>query len=214
MTMPVQRRLELIAWAESMGGWIIEDDYDSEFRYRGRPLPALMSLDPNGRTLYLGSFSKVISPAMRLSFLVVPDRLAQRFSATIAQLGAKASLMPQPVLAEFMASGQFGSHIRRMRRIYARRQAALIESACKHLAGLAEIEPQASGMHVIARLTLPHMTDAEASRRAEAAGLVAPALSSYAMHARRERGLVLGYAGFNEAEIEKAVITLAAALRN
>lgn len=213
MTMPVQRRLELISWAESAGGWIIEDDYDSEFRYRGRPLPALMSLDPNGRTLYLGSFSKVISPAMRLSFLVVPDRLAQRFSATIAQLGAKASLMPQPVLAEFMASGQFGSHIRRMRRVYARRQAALIEAARKHLSGVAEIEPQAAGMHVIARLTLPHMTDAEASRRAEAAGLVAPALSSYAMHARRERGLVLGYAAFSEAEIERAVIALAAALR-
>jgi GntR family transcriptional regulator/MocR family aminotransferase len=213
MTMPVQRRLELIAWAEKTGGWIVEDDYDSEFRYRGRPLPALMSLDPNGRTLYLGSFSKVISPAMRLSFLVVPDRLAQRFSATIAQLGAKASLMPQPVLAEFMASGQFGSHIRRMRRVYAKRQAALIDAARHNLAGIADIEPQASGMHVIARLTVPHMTDAEASRRAEAAGLVAPALSSYAMHARRERGLVLGYAAFSEQEIDRAVVTLASALR-
>ncbi len=128
VTMPLSRRLELLDWADEAKATIIEDDYDSEYRYVGRPLPALMSLDRKARVIYSGSFSKVFSPLLRLGYIVVPKSLAERFRAERLSHGAPPSLMAQPALCEFMTSGTFAIHIRRMRRIYAARREALIEA--------------------------------------------------------------------------------------
>ena len=116
VTMPLTRRLELLSWAKEANAIVIEDDYDSEYRYVGRPLPALMSLDRDARVIYSGTFSKVFSPIIRLGFIVVPKRLIEVFRHERANFGAPPSLLVQPALAQFMEDGQFAIHIRRMRR--------------------------------------------------------------------------------------------------
>lgn len=211
-TMPLARRLQLIEWAIAEDAWIIEDDYDSEYRYRGRPLPALASLDERGRVLYVGSFSKTMLPGLRLGFLVVPAALADRFAATIAARTPRAALMMQPVLARFIAEGHLGAHIRRMRRLYAKRQAALIAALARHGRGILSAEPEPAGMHLVCTLT-NGMEDREAEARARAAGLSAPALSAYFAGPPTREGLLLGYAGFDEETIDDAIARLARCLR-
>jgi GntR family transcriptional regulator/MocR family aminotransferase len=212
-TMPLPRRLQLLEWARALNAILIEDDYDSEYRYRGRPLPALMSLDQQGCVVYLGSFSKVLSSSLRLGYAVVAEERAARIRTALAEAGPKASLVPQPALAEFMASGQFAAHVRRMRRVYAKRQEALLAAAEAHLAPHLELTSEAAGMHLLARLAPRlRMDDIEASERALAAGVFAPALSRYYVGVPRQRGLLLGYAGFGEAVIESAARKLAASL--
>jgi GntR family transcriptional regulator/MocR family aminotransferase len=211
-TMPLARRLQLIEWAIAEGAWIIEDDYDSEYRYRGRPLPALASLDERGRVLYVGSFSKTMLPGLRLGFLVVPAALVDRFATTMAARTPRAALMMQPVLARFIAEGHLGAHIRRMRRLYAKRQAALIAAIARHAQGILSAEPEPAGMHLLCRLT-NGMDDREAEARAREAGLSAPALSAYFAGPPTREGLLLGYAGFDEETIEDAIARLARSLR-
>lgn len=216
VTLPLARRLELLDWARRRGGLIIEDDYDSEYRYQGRPLPALMSLDAGGlhaggldaggfddggRVAYLGSFSKVLAPSLRLGFLVVPGAMAPAVGAAMADTGPRASLLAQPALARFMADGSFAAHIRRMRRIYARRQRALVAALQARLGGLLEVAPAPAGMHLVAGLApalARRMDDAEAAARAAGAGVTVQPLSSYFAGPPLRQGLILGYAGFDE----------------
>lgn len=215
VTMPLARRLQLLDWARRHGAIVIEDDYDSEYRYRGRPLPALMNLDHEGRVLYLGSFSKVLSSSLRLAYAVVPGARIEGLRRAISEAGARASLAPQPALAEFMTSGQFATHIRRMRRLYARRQEALLRAAERHLSRWLTVAPEAGGLHLVADLTpalARRMDDVEASKRAEAAGVSTPALSAYYSGKVRRQGLLLGYAGFEEAALDDAARRLAIAL--
>jgi GntR family transcriptional regulator/MocR family aminotransferase len=210
-TMPLARRLALLDWARNAGAVIIEDDYDSEYRYHGRPLPALMGVDEAGVTIYLGSFSKTMLPGLRLAFLVAPQVLLAPIAAAMRERGPRVSLMMQPVLAEFMRQGHYATHIRRMRRLYARRQKVLIAAIEKHGKGILRASPEPAGMHVIATLE-NGMDDREASRRAGLAKIVAPAVSDYFMGKPTRRGLALGYAGFDEATIEAGVKSLVAAL--
>ncbi len=216
MTMPLARRLELIGWARRTGGLIVEDDYDSEYRYQGQPLPAMMSLEGAGdRVIYLGSFSKVMWPSLRIGFMAVPRGLVEAIGDVLAASAPRASLVAQPALARFMADGSFAAHIRRMRRVYARRQTALLRAIDRHLAALLFADPAPAGMHLIARFTpelAARMSDAEASARAEAAGITAVALSSFFAGAAPEQGLVLGYAGFDEAAIDVAAKRMAEVL--
>jgi GntR family transcriptional regulator/MocR family aminotransferase len=212
VTMPLARRLALIDWASHTDGWIIEDDYDSEYRYRGRPLPALTSLDESGRVIYLGSFSKTMLPGLRLGFLVVPRALVERFARTIAERGARASLMMQPVLQRFIAEGHYATHIRRMRRLYGRRQAALLAAIARHASGILEAAPEPAGMHLVSRL-MNGIDDREAEARAAQAGIIASALSRYFAGEPARQGLLLGYAGFDEETIADAVARLAQALK-
>ncbi|MGE0210716.1 MAG: PLP-dependent aminotransferase family protein [Parvibaculaceae bacterium] len=215
VTMPLPRRLQLLDWARRQDAIVIEDDYDSEYRYRGRPLPALMNLDREGRVVYLGSFSKVLSSSLRLAYAVVPEARVEALRNVLGKLGAKASLAPQPALAEFMASGQFAAHIRRMRRLYARRQEALLRAAETHLPRWLTVGPEAGGLHLIAEPTpalARRMDDTEASALAADAGVIAPALSLYYSGAPRRQGLLLGYAGFDEVALEEAARRLAEAL--
>ena len=213
-TMPPPRRLALLDWAAE-GRVIVEDDYDSEFRYQGAPLPSLASLDQTGSVIYLGSFSKVLSPALRIGFLVAPQRLMPAIAGTAARLGPRASLIPQPALAAFMESGDFARHIRRMRRAYAARQKALLAALEAEASGLLTAAPDPAGMHVIARLApdlAQRMTDREVEARGGEAGVIARALSAYYAEGPRQQGLVLGYAGFEEAAIEAGVKRLVGAL--
>jgi GntR family transcriptional regulator/MocR family aminotransferase len=211
-TMSVSRRLELLAWASRTGAWVLEDDYDSEYRYTGRPLEALQGLDAEGRVIYLGTFSKVLSPALRLGYLVVPPDLVDPFSAARELTDRHSPLVEQAVLARFIAEGHFARHIRRMRTLYAERQDILVEAAAGDLRGLLDVRPAEAGMHLVG--WLPDRTDdREAMRRAAARGVEAIALSMYGIEPPARGGLLLGYAAVGEAGIRAGVRRLAAALR-
>jgi len=206
-TLSVTRRLALLDWARRNGAWIIEDDYDSEYRYTGRPLASLMSLDDWDRMIYMGSFSKVLLSSFRLGFVVVPPGLVEAMRGCLHNHGAKASLVAQPALAEFMASGAYGAYIRKTRRIYARRQGALLAAIDQHLAPDLTAPPQSAGLHVVAWLRdqLARRTDdVTLSHRARDAGVSAPPLSPYYRAAPARQGVILGFAGFSEAQIDAA----------
>jgi len=216
VTMPLARRLDLLAWSDRHQALILEDDFDSEYRYRGTPLPTLMGLANNDRVLYMGSFSKVFTPQLRLGYLVVPEPLVAPFERVLSERGPLASAVAQPALAQFMVSGRFATHIRRMRRVYGVRQQALIESVAGHLGGLLKVQPEAGGMHLTAQLgagLAVRMSDVEVSQKASEAGLVLPALSGYCAGSARHQGLLMGYSGFDEAELDAACEKLAGLLQ-
>ena len=140
VTMSLARRRELLQWAVQSGAWIFEDDYDSEFRYTHRPLPAMQGLDTNECVIYSGSFSKVLFPALRLGYLVVPSAVLDTFLRVRFLTDVHPSTMTQAVLADFIAQGHFERHLRRMRQLYGERQEALVGSARRHLAGLLTVD--------------------------------------------------------------------------
>lgn len=212
MTMPLARRLALLDWAKSRKSWIIEDDYDSEYRYHGKPLPALMGVDEAGVVISLGSFSKTMLPGLRIGYLVVPHALLADLSGVMRERGGRVSLFLQPVLADFMRLGHYAVHIRRMRRLYTRRQQALHEAVVRHAGDVLATAPEPAGMHLICSLKTG-ISDREASKRAAQVGLLAPALSDYFVGQPFRQGLVLGYAGFDEKVIDASVLKLARALR-
>jgi len=212
VTMSLSRRLALLHWAARMGAWIVEDDYDSEYRYAGRPLAALQGLDQVGCVLYMGTFSKVLFPALRLSYLVVPKASRDLFARGRAALGRQAPLMEQVVLTAFFTEGHFARHLRRMNGIYQERQAALVEAVQQRLAGELEIKPTATGLHVIGRLP-PGVDDRRVWQLALAQGVDAPPLSVHARLPQPRGGLVLGYACVNPPEIRAGVERLALALK-
>jgi GntR family transcriptional regulator/MocR family aminotransferase len=216
MVMSLPRRLEMLDWAARTGAWILEDDYDSEYRYAGRPLAALQGLDPAGRVIYVGSFSMVMYPTLRLGYLVVPPALVEPFLQARGVLDDHASQMAQPALAEFIDAGHFAAHLRRMRKLYAQRQQSLLAAADEHLAGLLTLAPDDSGLHLIGELApavASRMSDAEAAGRAGKAGVVVRPLSAFYVGAPARQGLVLGYAGFDPGRIQAAARSLGAALR-
>lgn len=219
VVMSLARRLELLDWAREAGAWILEDDYDSEFRYAGRPLAALQGLDAGGgRVVYLGSFSKVLFPSLRVGYLVVPPALVEPFRAARAALEDHPASSVQPALAAFIAEGHFAAHVRRMRALYHARQQALLAAASNQLEGILRLGPDEAGMHLVADLApalARRMSDAEASDRARQAGLVAPPLSAYRFRSdgpAGRQGLLLGYAAVPEAEMARSVARLARAL--
>jgi GntR family transcriptional regulator/MocR family aminotransferase len=211
VTMSLPRRLALLDWAERRGAFIFEDDYDSEYRYAGKPLTALQGLDESGRVIYAGTFSKVLFPALRIGYLVVPRALQRAFTAAIAIAGRGTPVQSQAVLADFMAAGHFARHIRRTRLLYAERQAALVAAARRHLAGLLEVGPAQAGMHLVG--WLPEGTeDALAAARALARGVEAVPLSSLSLLRPPRGGLLLGYTGYDGSALEAGAARLAEAL--
>jgi GntR family transcriptional regulator/MocR family aminotransferase len=211
VTMSLGRRLELLGWAGRSGAWVIEDDYDSEYRYTGRPLEALQGLDTGGRVLYVGTFSKVLFPALRLGYLVVPPDLVDAFASARELTDRHPPTVEQAVLAGFIDEGHFVRHLRRMRALYARRQAALVEEAAHELPGLLDVGPAAAGLHLVGWLPEGE-DDREASRRAANRGVEAPPVSLYGAELRVRGGLMLGYAAVAEREMRGGVRRLAEAL--
>ncbi len=212
VTMSLGRRLELLGWADRTGAWVIEDDYDSEYRYTGRPLEALQGLDTGERVLYVGTFSKVLFPALRLGYLVVPADLAEAFGAARELADRHPPTVDEAILADFIAEGHFLRHLRRMRALYAERQRALVEEAARELPGLLDVSPTAAGMHLVGWLP-EGVDDREASRRAAALGVEAPPVSLYGGEPGGGGGLMLGYAAVGEVGIRAGVRRLATALR-
>ena len=204
VTMSLRRRLELLKFAEESGAWVLEDDYDSEFRYSGRPLPALQGLDTVGCVIYAGSFSKVLYPSLRLGYVVVPSDLVDAFMAAQIVLSHGTPYLPQVVLAEFMEEGSFATHIRKMRVVYAERQSLLLDSLRCKAAGLLEVQSSDAGMHLMAWLP-EGMDDLETSRRLWAAGVETVPLSIYCSTPYPRQGLLLGFTGVRPEEIEPNV---------
>ncbi|QHC35849.1 PLP-dependent aminotransferase family protein [Komagataeibacter xylinus] len=211
----LQRRLALLSWAQRRQGWIIEDDFDGEYRYSGRPLAPLRALDRAGRVAYLGSFSKLLFPALRLSYIVLPPALVPAAQVVLPQVFTPAPLMGQGALARFIAEGHLVSHLRRTRLLYAARQNSLMEVAARSLTGLMHITPDSGGMHVVAcpaPALAPGFDDHAATAAALKAGVrVAPLSECYA-GPRKQHGLLLGYAGTPHHEIDPAMRRLAHAL--
>jgi GntR family transcriptional regulator/MocR family aminotransferase len=213
--MSLERRLELISFATEADSWIIEDDYDNEFRYTGRPLAALHSLDGGSRVIYVGTFSKVLFPAIRLGFLIVPARIAERFALARAALDLQPPILPQPILDAFIREGYFASHVRRMRTIYHQRQLGLVDAIQSHLGHILTVRPDSAGMHLLGHLTpeaSQRFTDREASRRVAAFRVIAPPLSDFYADHREGTALVLGFAAVPERAIIQAVQRMAQAL--
>lgn len=211
MTMSLPRRLALLDWARRSGALIFEDDYDSEYRYAGRPMPALQGLARHGQVLFAGSFSKVLFPSLRLGYLVVPPGLVDAVAAARSITPRHAPVPDQAVLADFIEAGHFGRHLRRMREVYAGRLGALLESAASELAGRLEVSDIEAGLQTAA--WLPEDVDADAVARAAAARQVeVTPLSRYARAAKAPNGLILGFASVDEREIRRGVRELAAVL--
>ncbi len=203
----LQRRLALLSWAERMRGWVIEDDFDGEYRYAGRPLAPLRALDRTGRVAYLGSFSKLLFPSLRLSYLVLPQPLVATAERLMADV-PRASLLGQGALARFIADGHFAAHLRRTRLLYAARQEVLLEAAGRLLRGLLTVAPDAGGMHLVARPLAPGFDDGAATEAAAAVGVQVAPLSQCYWGEAKGTGLLLGYAGVPEGEIAAAVAKL------
>ncbi len=213
VTMCLPRRLKLLEWAKKTESWIVEDDYDSEFRYEGRPLASLQGLDRDGRVLYIGTFSKTIFSALRIGCLVVPRDLVEIFTATRALGGVHSPLIDQATLAEFIAEGHFARHIRRMRRLYEERQEILVAEVKKHLAGRLEVKKLISGMHIIGWLN-DDTRDFAVAKKAAEFGVKVAAVSSHSLTKKGRGGLILGYTALNENQIKKGVRQLAKAMES
>ena len=216
MVMSLNRRLRLLEWAHEADAWILEDDYDSEFRYGGRPLPTLQALDTNARVVYIGTFSKVLFESLRLGYVVLPAHIAERVIEARGNLEQSVPVPMQPVLARFIQEGHFAAHVHRMRRIYAARREAVVTIGRAHLGGLLEFSGDQSGLHVLASFSeelTRRMSEAECIARAAKRGVMLTGLSHYySSMAPARPAMVLGYGSVPDELIEPGIEALAAAL--
>jgi GntR family transcriptional regulator/MocR family aminotransferase len=211
MTMSLARRLALLDWARRTGALIFEDDYDSEYRFAGTPVPALQSLDRDGSVLFAGSFSKVLFPSLRIGYLVVPPDLVDRVEAIKSLANRHAPLFDQVVLCDFMTEGHFGRHVRRMREVYAERLTVLLRAVREQLADHVEVSPVEAGLQT--PVTFRRDIDAIAIKDAAARRNVEVfELSRYGARPLTRDGLLLGFAAVDKAEIRRGVKELAAIL--
>lgn len=207
--MSIERRMELIDWAQRTRSMIIEDDYDSEYRYAQHPIPSLQGLDSANRTVYVGSFSKVVFPAMSMGYAIVPKPIVQAFVTALGLVGRPPSKINQIVLGDFISQGHFGRHLRRMRKIHQQRRISLVESIEKHLDGKLQIVGAEAGLHLTARVLTKHK-DSTLARRIESLGYVIRNLSEYSMLDRRnDNGLVFGFACATSHQLRQAVASIA-----
>ena len=206
VTLSASRRLQLIEWAQSSGSWIIEDDYDSEYRYESLPIASLQGLDTNSRVIYIGTFSKVLFPALRLGYIVVPPDLIDRFVTMRRVMDLGAPTLYQEVLADFIDEGHFARHIRRMRVHYGDLRRVLFDNINGNLGDMVEIVGDEAGMHLTVLLRQGHRDD-DVARRGVSHKLSLWPLSRMYMGEPRQ-GLILGFGGITANEIPDAVCTL------
>ncbi|MGI9370431.1 MAG: PLP-dependent aminotransferase family protein [Ruegeria sp.] len=199
--MPLERRSAFLAWAKKNNSWIIEDDYDSEFRYGGQPIPAMAGLDRGGRAIYVGTFSKTFSPDIRIGYLIIPDDLMDLMTSTLSERPSNASLVPQRVLAEFIEDGAFHRHLRRVRRHYAQRRDALLDLVEGSLGPQPQARALKGGMQIA--VEMPHeIDDRKASRVAATDGLGPEPLSKYDAGQTRSTGLLMGFCAHSPEEMK------------
>lgn len=210
MLMPLERRLAVLESARATGAVVIEDDYDSEFLFSGRPLAALQGLGREGETVYLGTFSKALLPGVRVAYMVVPEPLAAPLARAQRATGALASVATQAALAEFLETGHYRAHLRRIRGIYQERGLRFAAALRRHLGAQAEIADPVGGVQLAIRLLAP-VDDRAVAARVNAVGFSAAALSAYALDAP-VRGLVIGFAAADAAEAEACARAIGAAV--
>ncbi len=211
VTLSLPRRLAILEWARHNDAWIIEDDYDSEFRYVGRPLPSMRSIDAAERVIYAGTFSKALYPSIRVGYLVLPPQLVGLFRSLGGLINRGVSIENQAVLAEFINRGHFVTHLRRMRDLYVGRRAAFSDIATKELGGLAEVDCPDSGMNAIAWLS-DNRNDSAVQRSAIEAGVQCFPLSDYTVSAKLRSALILGFTGVPADRMPAHFKTLAQAI--
>ncbi len=205
------RRLALLQWARKTGSLIVEDDYDSEYRYGGRPIPSLQGLDAHGSVLYVGTFSKVMFPSLRLGYLVLPMSLVEVFGKARWLADRQPPTLSQYALAEFIAAGHLERHIRKMRLCYERRRRTLVQALYKHFGESVEVLGDSAGLHVMAKLPIK-LSDAAAVTRAANVGVeICSAQNQYESPCNTGE-FVFGYTAINEAQIEAGISLLAQAL--
>ena len=203
----LERRLELLRWAEAAGSWIVEDDYQSEFTYEGRPIASLHALDRGQRVLYLGTFTNSVFPSLRLAYLVLPENLIEVFRAVRGQIDHHTHGLEQAVMADFADGGHFAAHLRRMRGLYQSRRDALVAACRRELQGVARLGPTSSGMsaalYLERRLRLHFARSRSGGRPATA--------SAGSLRRSRARTLrrALGYTALTERTIAKGMASLA-----
>ncbi len=207
----LERRLKLLDWAEARDAWIVEDDYDSEFHYTSRALPSLYALSERQRVVYVGTFSKVLSPALRIGYVIVPPILRDVFSACQAVTGGVPSALLQAALADFMERGHFARHIRKMRTLYNERRAHVQELLRK--TALFSVADTGAGLHFVALLNA-QVEDRVLSAEARKAGIVVPALSTFYFEQPAQNGLIFGYAATALAQSRRALAELVSLTRS
>lgn len=207
-TMPLGERLKLLNWAKDNSMWIIEDDYDSEFRYNGRPIPALQGMDTNGNVIYIGNLSKVLLPALRLGYMIFPSNaMARQFAIGKSVIEGQSNIINQAIVAEFIRQGHFSRHIRRMRVLYKKSQDDLVSLINLHLKNKLTPAPVEAGMHMLAWLP----TGINAKLIADEAlkeGLIIHNINQFCIKFDHPNGLILGFTGFSFSQMEAAILKL------
>lgn len=207
--MPVANRLKLIEWAESSGKLIIEDDYDSELRYHGKPIPSLQGLRPHGNIIYSGTFSKMLSPALRVSYLVLPHPLLATYRRLFQDYFSTVSLLEQRTLAKFMEQGHWDRHVRRMRIIYKKKHDTLLRAVEHHFGSQAVVVGQGAGLHVVLQLAGTTLGETEIIERAQQKGIrLFPFSAFFATGEPVSTRLMLGFGGMAAGEIEQGIALL------
>jgi len=213
VALSAQRRIELLSWAARSGAWIVEDDYDSEYRFAANPLASLQGLDSNARVIYVGTLAKVMFPTLRLGFAVIPEDLIGSFLDIRSAVDtAGTSVLHQMAMTDFIREGHLSRHIRRMREVYSDKHQAMIEALRTHADGLVEISGDNAGLYVLARLP-PGVDDAELADTAAQMGLPVSSLSRCFTSPPDRGGLLLGYSNVGVGEIGAYVRSLTALIR-
>lgn len=213
--LPIARRLELLAWANRAHAFIFEDDYDSEFRYSGRPIEALQALDQRGSVLYAGTFSKLMFPALRLGYLVLPEDLVKPFRNVKALLDTGSPTLPQLALVDFIRDGHFERHLHRVRTRNAVRRAALLDAIDRHIGKRGQVSGVNAGLHILLWFPeIPFRGIGDFRTRAERAGVGVYSVAPFYLTPPRHAGLLLGYASLTEKDIAEGIRRLASVLNS
>ncbi|TWD96373.1 GntR family transcriptional regulator/MocR family aminotransferase [Neobacillus bataviensis] len=206
MVMPITRRMELLKWAEGNGRYIIEDDYDGEFRYKGKPIPSLQGLDPNDKVIYLGTFSKSLIPSIRINYMVLPQTLLQKYNDHFSLYKQTVSRLHQHTLWQFMKEGHWERHLNKMRTVYRKRQHTLISSIKRNFGGQATIIGDDSGLHILLRVQNA-MSEKQLIESAKEFKVKVYPTSVYFQQAMSDKSpmILLGFGGLTESEIEEGI---------